>query len=79
MSAFVRLPLAPPPYRAEAMHSWLTRVATPYFMNPRQLLHALQVRPFDGPTLTYPVSSLEAALDTQSRRYLARPARHYVR
>jgi hypothetical protein len=75
VSNIVPLPLAPPPYRAEAIHSWLTRVATPYSLNPRQLLHALHVKPFDGPTLTYPKSSLEAALDTQSRKQLARLAR----
>lgn len=75
MSNFVPLPLAPPPYRAEAIHSWLTRVAMPFSMNPRQLLHALHVEPFDGPTLTYPQSSLEAALDTHSRKELARLAR----
>jgi hypothetical protein len=39
------------------------------------LLHALHVKPFDGPTLTYPKSSLEAALDTNSRNHLARLAR----
>lgn len=75
MSIVVPLPLAPPPYRAEAIHSWLTRVATPYSLKPRQLLHALHVRPFDGPALTYPQSSLEAALDTHSRKQLARLAR----
>jgi hypothetical protein len=75
VSAFVPLPLAPPPYRAEAIHSWLTRVATPYSLNPRQLLHALHVKPFDGPRLTYPQSSLEAALDPHSRKELARLAR----
>jgi hypothetical protein len=75
VTIIVPLPLAPPPYRAEAIHSWLTRVATPYSLNPRQLLHALHVKPFDGPTLTYPQSSLEAALDTHSRNQLARFAR----
>jgi hypothetical protein len=75
VSIIVPLPLAPPPYRAEAIHSWLTRVATPYSLKPRQLLHALHVKPFDGPTLTYPQSSLEAALDTHSRKQLARLAR----
>jgi hypothetical protein len=75
VSTCVPLPLAPPPYRAEAIHSWLTRVATPYSLNPRQLLHALHVKAFDGPTLTYPQSSLEAALDTHSRKELARLAR----
>jgi hypothetical protein len=75
VSNIVPLPLAPPPYRAEAIHSWLTRVATPYSLNPRQLLHALHVKPFDGPTLTYPQSPLEVALDTHSRKQLARFAR----
>jgi hypothetical protein len=75
VSIAVPLPLAPPPYRAEAIHSWLTRVATPYSLKPRQLLHALHVKPFDGPALTYPQSSLEAALDTHSRKQLARLAR----
>jgi hypothetical protein len=75
VSNIVPLPLAPPPYRAEAIHSWLTRVSTPFSLNPRQLLHALHVKPFDGPTLTFPQSSLEAALDTHSRNHLARLAR----
>jgi hypothetical protein len=43
VNIIVPLPLAPPPYRAEAIHSWLTRVATPYSLKPRQLLHALHV------------------------------------
>jgi TniQ len=75
VSITVPLPLAPPPYRAEAINSWLTRVATPYSLKPRQLLRALHVKPFDGPTVTHPQSSLEVALDTHSRKQLARLAR----
>ncbi len=75
MKTPVPLPLAPAPYRAEAMHSWLTRVASPYSMNPRQLLRALRIKPFDGPAWSYEKTSLESALDNQSRNHLARLAR----
>jgi hypothetical protein len=71
----VPLPLAPPPYRAEAIHSWLTRVASPYSMNSRQLLRALRVKPFDCPAWLYQSAPLESALDSQSRSHLARLAR----
>jgi hypothetical protein len=72
MKTLVPLPLAPAPYRAEAMRSWLTRVATPYSMNPRQLLRALRIKPFDGPTWAYEKTSLESALDAQARNHLSR-------
>jgi hypothetical protein len=73
--AIVPLPLAPPPYRAEVIHSWLTRVAAPYSMNSRQLLRALRVKPFDRPAWLDQSAPLESALDNQSRNYLARLAR----
>ena len=75
MKTLVPLPLAPSPYRAEAMHSWLSRVASSYSMNPRQLLRALRIKPFDGPAWRYEKTSLESALDNQSRNHLARLAR----
>jgi hypothetical protein len=71
----VPLPLAPPPYRAEAIHSWLNRVASPYSMKPRQLLRALRVKPFDYPAWRFQSVPLEAALNNQSRNHLARLAR----
>ncbi len=75
MNAVAPLPLAPPPYRAEALHSWLRRVAAPYRMQPRQLLHALGVRPFLGPAISFPDLPIEAALEPSDLRYLARLAR----
>ena len=75
MRPVVPLPLAPPPYRAEAIHSWLARVASPYSMSSRQLLRALRVKPFDQPRWSNQTAPLESALDNQSRNHLARLAR----
>jgi hypothetical protein len=75
MKTIVPLPLAPPPYRAEAIHAWLTRVASSYSMNSRQLLRALRVKPFDCPAWRYQSAPLESALDNHSRNHLARLAR----
>jgi hypothetical protein len=75
MNAVAPLPLAPPPYRAEALYSWLRRVAATYGMRPRQLLHALGVKPFLGPAISFPDLPLEAALEPSDLRYLARLAR----
>jgi hypothetical protein len=69
------LPLAPPPYRAEALHSWLRRVAAPYRMTPEQLLHAVGVGPYTGPSYTRPHVSLQSALGARDIRNLARIAR----
>jgi TniQ len=71
----VPLPLAPPPYRAEALHSWLRRVAAPYQMTPVQLLHAVGVDPYAGPAFSRPRLSVQSALGTADLRYLARLAR----
>lgn len=75
MSAVAPLPLAPPPYRAEALCSWLRRVAATYGMKPRQLLHALAVKPFLGPAHSFPDLPIDAALEPSDLRYLARLAR----
>ncbi len=69
------LPLAPPPYRAEALHSWLRRVAAPYRMTPEQLLHAVGVGPYSGPSYTRPHVSVQSALGAPDIRNLARIAR----
>lgn len=69
------LPLAPPPYPAEALHSWLLRVAAPYGMRPRQLLHALAIHPFCGPARTFPDLSVQSVVEGHDLRYLARLAR----
>jgi len=69
------LPLAPLPYRAEALYSWIRRVAATYGMKPRQLLHALAVKPFIGPTHSFPDLPIDAALELSDLRYLARLAR----
>jgi hypothetical protein len=71
----VPLPLAPPPHRAEALHSWLRRVAAPYQMTPVQLLHAVGVDPYAGPAVTRPRLWVQSALGAPDLRYLARLAR----
>ena len=75
MNRPVPLPLAPPPYRAEALHSWLRRVAAPYQMTPVQLLHAVGVHPYSGPAFSRPHLSVQSALGAPDLRYLARLAR----
>jgi hypothetical protein len=75
MNAVAPLPLAPLPYRAEALYSWIRRVAATYGMKPRQLLHALAVKPFIGPTRSFPDLPIDAALEPSDLRYLARLAR----
>jgi hypothetical protein len=69
------LSLAPPPYRAEALHSWLRRVAAPYRMTPVQLQHAVGVGPYSGPSYTHPHVSVQSALGAPDIRNLARIAR----
>jgi TniQ len=71
----VPLPLAPPPYPAEALHSWLRRVAAPYQMTPRQLLHAVRVHPYMGNVYSCPRVAVQSALEPPDLRYLARLAR----
>jgi hypothetical protein len=71
----VPLPLAPPPYPAEALHSWLRRVAALYQMTPRQLLHAVRVRPYVGSVYSCPRVAVQSALEPPDLRYLARLAR----
>jgi hypothetical protein len=68
-------PLAPPPYPAEALHSWLRRVAALYQMTPRQLLHAVRVRPYVGNVYSCPRVAVQSALEPPDLRYLARLAR----
>jgi hypothetical protein len=51
------------------------RVAATYGMKPRQLLHALAVKPFIGPTHSFPDLPIDAALEPSELRYLARLAR----
>jgi hypothetical protein len=75
MNRPVPLPLAPPPYPAEALHSWLRRVAAPYQMTPRQLLHAVRVHPYVGNVYSYPHVAVQSALEPPDLRYLARLAR----
>src|SRR5271165_3835596 len=59
MTGTAPLPLAPPPYRAEALHSWLRRVAAPYRMTPEELLHAVGVDPYSGPPYSRPRVSIQ--------------------
>ena len=68
------LPFAPPPYRSEALYSWLKRLARPYGLEPWQLLHELGVGPFAERHARYrhPVQS---NLDLQELRHLARLTR----
>jgi hypothetical protein len=75
MNRAVPLPLAPPPYPAEALHSWLRRVAAPYQMTPRQLLHAVRVSPYVGNVYFCPRIAVQSALEPPDLRYLARLAR----
>jgi hypothetical protein len=75
MNRPVPLPLAPPPYPAEALHSWLRRVAAPYQMTPRQLLHAVRVPPYVGNVYSCPRVAVQSALEPPDLRYLARLAR----
>ena len=75
MNRPVPLPLAPPPYPAEALHSWLRRVAALYQMTPRQLLHAVRVRPYVGKVYPCPRGAVQSALEPPDLRYLARLAR----
>lgn len=71
----VPLPLAPPPYPAEALHSWLHRVAATYSLKPRQLLHAVGVQPFAGPMWSYPKGTVQSALEPRDLKHLAYIAR----
>jgi TniQ len=68
------LPFAPPPYRSEALYSWLRRLARPYGLEPWQLLHELGVGPFAEPHARYrhPVQS---NLNLRDLRQLARLTR----
>ena len=75
MTRWAPLPLAPPPYPAEALHSWLHRVAAIYSMKPRQLLHALGVQAFAGPIFTYPKGTVQATLGPRDLKHLAHLAR----
>lgn len=75
MNTVAPLPVAPLPYRAEAMYSWLRRVAANYGMKPRQLLHALAEKPFLGPALSFPNVPIDAARGPGDLRYLAGLAR----
>jgi TniQ protein len=75
MNRPVPLPLAPPPYPAEALHSWLRRVAAPYKLTPRQLLHAVRVHPYEGSVYACPHVAVQSALEPPDLRYLARLAR----
>lgn len=69
------LPLAPPPWRAEALHSWLRRMAAPYKLSPRQLLHAIGVPTFAGPSGLLPQGPVQGTLTIIDLQYLARLAR----
>jgi hypothetical protein len=75
MNRPVPLPLAPPPYPAEALHSWLRRVAATYQMTPRQLLHAVRVPPYAGNVYSSPRAAVQSALEPTDLRHLARLAR----
>ena len=68
------LPFAPPPYRSEALYSWLRRLARPYGLEPWQLLHELGVGPIAEPHARYrhPVQS---NLNLRDLRQLARLTR----
>jgi hypothetical protein len=68
------LPFTVTPHRAEALHSWLTRLSESYHLKPWQLLHELEVGTFAGRNARYQYP-LHAFLTAPDLRYLAHQTR----
>ncbi len=63
------LPICPRPYQKEAAHSWLTRVARVYNLNPERLVGILGLVPFEPGSRRYlAVSSFSACPNRQARK-----------
>jgi hypothetical protein len=69
------LPRAERPYEGEALSSWLARIAGPFELRPRQLLHWLQIGAYANRGLQQPKGPIEAALEPVDLLRLAHLAR----
>jgi hypothetical protein len=65
------LPICPRPYQKEAAHSWLTRVARVYNLNPERLVGILGLVPFEPGSRRYLAQPVEAALENANLNQLA--------